>query len=212
MFFCPCQESLLEEMVMSPGSLLLVFLLSLDVIPPTLAQDNYRYIKFLTQHYDAKPKGRDDRYCESMMKERKLTSPCKDVNTFIHGTKKKWKLSKPVHMKKGNFQLSRPQSSPSSLCPYLYTHSMRLRWSQSYICGSPVLWATTGRVLSWSHCHGSKPWLVCWMLRPVVQSLVTQPTSRQPTGHQLVLHLTMDAWSSLAEMVQAGSQSAASPS
>lgn len=27
-------------------------------------------------------------------------------------------------MKKGNFQLSRPQSSPSSLCPYLYTDLM----------------------------------------------------------------------------------------
>ncbi|EDL33995.1 angiogenin, ribonuclease A family, member 5 precursor [Mus musculus] len=74
-------------MVISPGSLLLVFLLSLDVIPPTLAQDNYRYKNFLNQHYDAKPTGRDYRYCESMMKKRKLTSPCKEVNTFIHDTK-----------------------------------------------------------------------------------------------------------------------------
>lgn len=71
---------------MSPCPLLLVFVLGLVVIPPTLAQ-NERYEKFLRQHYDAKPKGRDDRYCESMMKERKLTSPCKDVNTFIHGNK-----------------------------------------------------------------------------------------------------------------------------
>nr|2J4T_A Chain A, ANGIOGENIN-4 [Mus musculus]2J4T_B Chain B, ANGIOGENIN-4 [Mus musculus] len=74
-------------MTMSPCPLLLVFVLGLVVIPPTLAQ-NERYEKFLRQHYDAKPQGRDDRYCESMMKERKLTSPCKDVNTFIHGTKK----------------------------------------------------------------------------------------------------------------------------
>ena len=87
MFFCPCQESLLEEMAMSPGPLFLVFLLGLVVIPPTLSQDDSRYTKFLTQHYDAKPKGRDDRYCESMMVKRKLTSFCKDVNTFIHDTK-----------------------------------------------------------------------------------------------------------------------------
>lgn len=32
-------------------------------------------------------------------------------------------------MKKGNFQLSRPQSSPSSLCPYLYTDLMDC-WKQ----------------------------------------------------------------------------------
>ena len=87
LLFCPWQESLLEEMVMSPGPLLLFFVLRLVVIPPTLAQDAYRYIKFLTQHYDAKPTGRDYRYCESMMKKRKLTSPCKEVNTFIHDTK-----------------------------------------------------------------------------------------------------------------------------
>ena len=87
LLFCSWQESLLEEMVMSPGPLLLVFVLRLVVIPPTPAQDAYRYIKFLTQHYDAKPKGQDNRYCELMMKERKLTSPCKEVNTFIHDTK-----------------------------------------------------------------------------------------------------------------------------
>lgn len=80
-------ETLLEEMAMSLGPLFLVFVLGLVVIPPTLAQDDSRYTKFLTQHYDAKPKGRDDRYCKSMMKRRSLTSPCKDVNTFIHDTK-----------------------------------------------------------------------------------------------------------------------------
>lgn len=72
---------------MSPGPLFLIFLLGLVVIPPILAQDDSRYTKFLTQHYDAKPKGQDDKYCESMMKRRSLTSPCKDVNTFIHGNK-----------------------------------------------------------------------------------------------------------------------------
>lgn len=85
--FCPWQEPLLEEMVMGLGPLLLVFMLGLGVTPPTLAQDNSRYKHFLTQHYDAKPKGRNDRYCDSMMERRELTSPCKDTNTFIHGNK-----------------------------------------------------------------------------------------------------------------------------
>ncbi|XP_052047562.1 angiogenin-like [Apodemus sylvaticus] len=71
-------------MAMSPGPLLLVFVLGLFATPPTLAQNNPRYKKFLTQHYDANPTGRDDRYCERKMNERHLTSPCKDVNTFIH--------------------------------------------------------------------------------------------------------------------------------
>lgn len=71
---------------MSPGPLLLVFVLGLVATLPTLAQDDRRYRKFLNEHYDAKPKGRDDRYCESMMKKRGLTSPCKDTNTFIHDT------------------------------------------------------------------------------------------------------------------------------
>ncbi|XP_031218276.1 angiogenin [Mastomys coucha] len=73
-------------MAMSPGPLLLVFVLGLVLTLPTLAQDDRRYRKFLNEHYDAKPKGRDDRYCESMMKKRGLTSPCKDTNTFIHDT------------------------------------------------------------------------------------------------------------------------------
>ncbi|KAG3260785.1 angiogenin [Callospermophilus lateralis] len=85
--FCPWQEPLLEAMVLGLGPLLLVFMLGLVVTPPTLAQDNSRYKHFLTQHYDAKPKGRNDRYCESMMERRELTSPCKDTNTFIHGNK-----------------------------------------------------------------------------------------------------------------------------
>uniref|UniRef100_A0ABK0M3H5 Angiogenin n=1 Tax=Rattus norvegicus TaxID=10116 RepID=A0ABK0M3H5_RAT len=74
-------------MEMSLRPLLLVFVLGLVSTPSTLAQDDPRYTKFLTQHYDAKPKGRDARYCESMMRRRGLTSPCKEVNTFIHGNK-----------------------------------------------------------------------------------------------------------------------------
>ena len=126
LLFCPWQESLLEEMAMSPGPLFLVFLLGLVVIPPTLAQDNYRYIKFLTQHYDAKPKGRDDRYCESMMVKRKLTSFCKDVNTFIHDTKNNIKAicgangspyRENLRMSKSPFQVTTCKHTGGSLCP-----------------------------------------------------------------------------------------------
>uniref|UniRef100_A0A8C8UFN9 Ribonuclease pancreatic n=2 Tax=Peromyscus maniculatus bairdii TaxID=230844 RepID=A0A8C8UFN9_PERMB len=75
-------------MTMSLGPLFLVFVLGLVSTPPTLAQNNERYDKFLKQHYDAKPSGRDDRYCNHMMEDRDLTSPCKERNTFIHGKKK----------------------------------------------------------------------------------------------------------------------------
>uniref|UniRef100_A0A8C8TPH5 Ribonuclease pancreatic n=2 Tax=Peromyscus maniculatus bairdii TaxID=230844 RepID=A0A8C8TPH5_PERMB len=74
-------------MTMSLGPLLLVFVLGFVVTPSTLAQNDARYIKFLTQHYDANPTGRDDRYCDSMMRQRGLNSPCKGRNTFIHGNK-----------------------------------------------------------------------------------------------------------------------------
>ncbi|KAK2506689.1 hypothetical protein MC885_002273, partial [Smutsia gigantea] len=80
-------EPLLEETVMGPGPLSLVFMLALGLTPLALAQDDSRYKHFLTQHYDAKPRGRNDRYCESMMERRGLTTPCKDTNTFIHGNK-----------------------------------------------------------------------------------------------------------------------------
>ncbi|XP_020954026.1 angiogenin isoform X1 [Sus scrofa] len=81
------KEPLLEEMVILLGPLLLVFMLGLGLAPLSLAKDEDRYTHFLTQHYDAKPKGRDGRYCESIMKQRGLTRPCKEVNTFIHGTR-----------------------------------------------------------------------------------------------------------------------------
>ncbi|XP_014636027.1 PREDICTED: angiogenin [Ceratotherium simum simum] len=74
-------------MMMGLGPLLLVFVLGLGLTPLTLAQDDIRYRDFLTKHYDAKPTGRNDRYCESMMVRRGLTTPCKDTNTFIHGKK-----------------------------------------------------------------------------------------------------------------------------
>ncbi|XP_019487926.1 PREDICTED: angiogenin [Hipposideros armiger] len=74
-------------MMMCLGPLVLVFMLGLGLTPPTLAQNDSRYEHFLTQHYDAKPSGRGSRYCEIMMARRGLTTPCKDTNTFIHGTK-----------------------------------------------------------------------------------------------------------------------------
>ncbi|KAM6202572.1 angiogenin [Rhynchocyon petersi] len=74
-------------MVMGLGPLLLVFMLVLDLTPPTLTQDDPGYRRFLIQHYDAKPQGRNDRYCVSMMERRGLTRPCKDTNTFIHDNK-----------------------------------------------------------------------------------------------------------------------------
>uniref|UniRef100_A0A8C3W5B7 Angiogenin n=1 Tax=Catagonus wagneri TaxID=51154 RepID=A0A8C3W5B7_9CETA len=74
-------------MAMLLGPLLLVFMLGLGLTPLSLAKDDYRYTHFLTQHYDANPKGQDDRYCERIMAIRELVRPCKDVNTFIHGNK-----------------------------------------------------------------------------------------------------------------------------
>lgn len=85
--FLPLQESLLEEMAMSLGPLLLVFMLGLVMTQPTLPRENPRYRNFLNQHHDANPTGHNDRYCESMMDRRGLTRPCKDVNTFIHGNR-----------------------------------------------------------------------------------------------------------------------------
>ncbi|KAM9714410.1 angiogenin isoform 1-T1 [Dama dama] len=81
------KEPLLEEMVVVLSPLFLVFMLGLGLTPVALDQDDYRYRHFLTQHYDAKPKGRDDKYCNNIMQNRGLTRPCKDTNTFIHGNK-----------------------------------------------------------------------------------------------------------------------------
>lgn len=74
-------------MAMGLNLLLLFFMLGLGLTPLTVAQGDSRYKHFLNQHYDAKPMGRNDRYCGSMMERRGLTTPCKDTNTFIHGNK-----------------------------------------------------------------------------------------------------------------------------
>ncbi|XP_072480088.1 angiogenin [Notamacropus eugenii] len=65
------------------GPLLLFFILGLWLVSP-LTQENDREKRFLTQHFDHHPTGRDDNYCETIMRERDLTNPCKDMNTFIH--------------------------------------------------------------------------------------------------------------------------------
>ncbi|XP_076983432.1 angiogenin [Tamandua tetradactyla] len=84
---CQSFELLLEEIVMGLSLLLLVFALDLGLTPPALTQDDPRYPRFLIQHHDSKPSGRNDRYCEMMMRIRGLTSPCKGTNTFVHGNK-----------------------------------------------------------------------------------------------------------------------------
>ncbi|XDA78196.1 hypothetical protein R6Z07F_008297 [Ovis aries] len=78
------EEPFLEDMVMVLSPVFLAFMLYLGLIPQTLAQ-NDRYKEFLRKHYDPKPKGHDDSYCDTMMKRRNMTKPCKDTNTFVHG-------------------------------------------------------------------------------------------------------------------------------
>lgn len=81
----------MEEMMMGLGPLLLIFMLGSCLTQPNQAPGNPRYTHFLDQHYDRKPRGHNDKYCDDTMSERGLTSPCKDTNTFIHGTKNKIK-------------------------------------------------------------------------------------------------------------------------
>ncbi|KAM9064631.1 angiogenin [Sarcophilus harrisii] len=92
------------------GPLLLLFILGLWLVSPSLTQGNDRERHFLTQHYDSKPKGRDDKYCEKIMRRRGLTQPCKELNTFIHGDYRRIKAvcgdeaGKPY--KEGRFRIS----------------------------------------------------------------------------------------------------------
>ncbi|XP_070623390.1 ribonuclease-like [Erythrolamprus reginae] len=47
------------------------------------------YETFLRQHYDNPPSNVGDKYCNKMMQKRGMTKPkCKEVNSFIHDTKK----------------------------------------------------------------------------------------------------------------------------
>ncbi|XP_008055111.1 angiogenin [Carlito syrichta] len=125
-------------MSMDLGPWLLVFMLGLSLTLPTLAQDNARYEKFLTQHYDAKPGGRDDKYCETMMKKRGLTSPCKEVNTFVHGKKRSIRAicddsngspyKENLRISKSSFQMTtctHKGGSPRPPCKYRATAGFR---------------------------------------------------------------------------------------
>ncbi|XP_062993026.1 ribonuclease-like [Elgaria multicarinata webbii] len=56
-------------------------------LPGAYAPD---YQKFITQHYDNPKSSVGKNYCNTMMQRRGMTRPeCKEVNTFIHGSKKK---------------------------------------------------------------------------------------------------------------------------
>ncbi|CAK6432445.1 unnamed protein product [Pipistrellus nathusii] len=117
--------------------LLLVFMLGPCLTPPALAQDE-RYRHFLDQHYDPKPHGQNDRYCNTMMRRRGLTSPCKDINTFIHGTSDNIKAvcedenGKPYgtnfRISKSRFQVTTCKhigGSPRPPCRYRATREFR---------------------------------------------------------------------------------------
>ncbi|XP_026939529.1 angiogenin isoform X1 [Sagmatias obliquidens] len=132
-------ELLLKEMVMFLSPLFFVFMLGLGLTPLTLAQEDYRYRHFLSQHYDARPKGRDDRYCENMMRRRGLTNPCKDVNTFIHGSKNDIKgicndlngepYEGDLRISKSRFQITTCKhkgGSPRPPCKYRATSGYRV--------------------------------------------------------------------------------------
>ncbi|XP_053115062.1 angiogenin-like [Hemicordylus capensis] len=68
---------------------LLLVLLVVGLLHESSCGDNPRYEKFLSQHRD-EPRSRfRGRYCNTMMGSRDLTRPeCKEVNTFIHGSKR----------------------------------------------------------------------------------------------------------------------------
>uniref|UniRef100_A0A8D0G8C9 Ribonuclease A-domain domain-containing protein n=1 Tax=Sphenodon punctatus TaxID=8508 RepID=A0A8D0G8C9_SPHPU len=70
-------------------SLFLLVLLVAEQVPGSSCGENPRYEKFLSQHRDDPRSSFHGRYCNTMMQRRGLTKPeCKEVNTFIHGSKK----------------------------------------------------------------------------------------------------------------------------
>uniref|UniRef100_A0A8D2KT02 Ribonuclease A-domain domain-containing protein n=1 Tax=Varanus komodoensis TaxID=61221 RepID=A0A8D2KT02_VARKO len=71
------------------SSCLLALLLVAELLPGSSCTNNPRYEKFLSQHRDEPRSSFRGRYCDSLMKIRGLTKPhCKEVNTFIHGSKR----------------------------------------------------------------------------------------------------------------------------
>ncbi|XP_037740650.1 angiogenin-2 [Chelonia mydas] len=124
-----------------PVLLLLAAALVLLGAPATADQ----YEKFLLQHVDANPTGRDDKYCTKQMRhilkelwklhpnpERKV---CKDPNTFIHansnairaictdegGTDYRTKSGQIMRQSRDGFQVTtcnRPRGKPINNCRY----------------------------------------------------------------------------------------------
>uniref|UniRef100_A0A8D0G2L3 Ribonuclease A-domain domain-containing protein n=1 Tax=Sphenodon punctatus TaxID=8508 RepID=A0A8D0G2L3_SPHPU len=68
-------------------NLFLLVLLVAEQVPGSSCDENPRYKKFLSQHRDD-PRSNVHPYCNKIMDMRGLTNPCKEVNTFIHGSKK----------------------------------------------------------------------------------------------------------------------------
>lgn len=67
----------------------LLLLLVAERWPGASCGNNPRYEKFLRQHRDDPKSNFRDRYCNAMMRRRDLTWPqCKEMNTFIHGSKR----------------------------------------------------------------------------------------------------------------------------
>ncbi|XP_034991382.2 angiogenin isoform X1 [Zootoca vivipara] len=83
-------QNVLGRMRLSRGAccLFLAVLLS-HLLCESSCGNNPRYEKFLSQHRD-EPRSRfHGRYCNTLMGSRGLTKPeCKEVNTFIHGSKR----------------------------------------------------------------------------------------------------------------------------
>ncbi|XP_061445065.1 angiogenin-like [Rhineura floridana] len=68
---------------------LLLVLLVADLLPGSFCGNNPHYEKFLNQHRDEPRSSFHGRYCNTLMTSRGLTRPeCKEVNTFIHSTKR----------------------------------------------------------------------------------------------------------------------------
>ncbi|XP_060110929.1 angiogenin-like [Heteronotia binoei] len=79
---------LIVEGKMTPCYLLLLWLVA-ELLPGSSCGNNPRYEKFLNQHRDDPRSSFHGRYCDTLMRSRGLTRPeCKEVNTFIHGSKR----------------------------------------------------------------------------------------------------------------------------
>nr|XP_020668385.1 angiogenin-like [Pogona vitticeps] len=80
----------LDKMRSSEGTCyFLLILVVAELLPGSSCGNNPRYEKFLNQHRDDPKSSFRGRYCDSIMSRRGLTRPeCKEVNTFIHGSKR----------------------------------------------------------------------------------------------------------------------------